>query len=381
MITVEQTVDFLVTNSRCRSVVAPADLKRLENMRYRIWLSGRDITERQQNLIGDLVSKYLLLLQQQGWPVQDLATPIWSTPVREYTPITDWTIRLDDQSNCWILKFPYHGPTVARLREIASSDSMYDAIEWHSDDFYWSVEDGSQGRCLVRLLLGSNSDWQCSVADRSRLTVTEPAGPVITYLNGRWQHAHAEESVAGHLDQILAQDQSPLATVMALNAFAVTFDFRVRNYLKNWLTPVQIQILCDSDPVITMAQVPELSDLIAQVNQWPVVVVQNRWDPDNQVILDLPNVSRHCHWMYEKARNGFNAMNSRDFRKLAAGSEPAVLEFPLGYPKGINLDRTVRIPWMVRCPGLVDQYTLTFSDNFVHYNYNKDIRVVSDGAS
>lgn len=376
----EQTVDFLVTSSKCSKVITPADYRKLSDLRSRIWLSGREVTERQKTLIGNLVSKYLLLLQQQGWAIQDLKTPVWSTPVRQYTPITNWTIRLDQDRGRWILKFPYHGHTVARLREVANGDCMYDAVEWDPDEFHWTIENGPQGRRLVRLLLNSNSEWQCAVADRSRLTVTEPAGPVITYLNGRWYHAHADDLVAAQLDQILAQDQPPLATVMALNNFAVTFDFRVRNYLKNWLTPVQIGILCDSDPVISQSQVPELADLIAKVNQWPVVVVQNRWDPDSQVILDFPGVVKHSHWYYEDDQKT-NVMTVRDFRRLAVSKLPAVLEFPLGYPTNLELDAGVRIPWLVRCPGLMTQYSLNSDESYVRYNYVKDVVVVPDGVS
>jgi hypothetical protein len=109
-----------------------------------------------------------------------------------------------------------------------------------------------------------------------------------------------------------------------------------------------------------------------------VVVVQNRWDPDNQIVMDFPDVPKHSHWMYEKNRNGHDSMNSRDFRNLIVKDTPAILEFPLGYPKGMVLDANIRIPWLIRSPGIVDQYTLSHSDSYVRYNYNKHVRVVPD---
>lgn len=378
MITVEQTVDFLVTNAKCRRFLVRSDLKQLEDMRFKIWLSGNPITQAQQTLISKLVSKYLMFLNQEGWPVQDLATPNWSTPVRNYTHTNEWSIQLDRASDRWIIKFPYHKPTIHILREIGSSDSMYDAVEWRGDEFVWAVENGSQGRCLLRMLLEKNSQWYCTLKDREALNVAESKVPVISFINGQWQHQHADESLGHELDRIIGLELSPLQTAMQLSEYAVTFDFRAKNYLKNWLKPVQVQMLCELDPIIPISQLPELTDLMIKVDTWPAVVVQNRWDPDNQIVFDFPDIPKYSHWTYEKSRSGQRTMDSKLFKKLIKETTPAVLEFPLGYTKELRLDNDVRIPWLIRSPGIVEQYSLIQLDSYIRHNYNKHIRVVPD---
>jgi len=373
----EQTVDFLVTNPKCRSVVDKKDLIKLHDLRRRIWLSGSDITQRQQTLIQSLVSKYLLLLQQQNWPVQDLSTPRWSTLVRYYEPVTAWTIILD--ADQWIVKFPYHGPTVHRLREVSDHPSMYDLVEWIPADFCWRIHNGPQGRKLIQQLLARNTRWQCSKEHRHGLSTDQVLQPVITYLNGGWQHSHASDTLVPILDQIIAQDLPPLQTVLALADYAVEFDHRARNYLKNWLTSIQIQMLCDADPVIELRQVPELRDLLDLVARWPVVLVQNRWDLDTQICLDITGVPMHQHWMYAQDSHSFaHQMDIRQFTQLAGQSDPAILEFRLGYPTDFHLPRSVRVPWLIRVPSMADQYTLQATDLYVRHNYNRHIRVIPD---
>lgn len=380
VVSMEQTVDFLVTNPGCRSVVDKKDLNKLHDLRKRIWLSGSEITQRQQELIQSIVSKYLLLLQQQGWSVQDLLTPTWSTPVRHYVPVTVWSITLEDDQ--WIVKFPYHGPTVYRLREVAEHHSMYDLIEWIPADLSWRIHNGPQGRKLVQQLLSQNTHWQCSQEHRHGLRTDQVMQPVITYLNGAWQHSHASDTLGPLLDRVIAQNLPQLQTVLALADYAVEFDHRARNYLKNWLTPSQVQMLCDSDPIIEISQVPELRDLLDLVNCWPVVLVQNRWDPDNQIQLNLAGVPVHRHWTYSQDAHTFAyQMDVRGFSQLVSLPEPAILEFSLGYPPELQLPQSLRVPWLVRCPSMVDQYTLQSADHYVRHNYNRHIRVVPDSIS
>ena len=108
--TVEDAVDFLLSLSgnyctmpkRDQPRLSMQDRKVLEDIRGRSWHANQGLTQKQRNLVQQLVGKYLLLLKVHKWPVDDLLDPQWRSPLAEPIVYHNWSVEYDAEKDCFI---------------------------------------------------------------------------------------------------------------------------------------------------------------------------------------------------------------------------------------------------------------------------------------
>jgi hypothetical protein len=372
--TVEQTVDFLLSHS---DQLLRSDAQVLCDIRHRTWWMGNPITSLQTTKVQSIISRYLLILKNQGWPIQDLYPPVWSTPVRD-SIVVEWSITWDSEQDRWILQFPYNKELLRLVRHLSDHLRMYDSLVYDAGRHSWYLQNGVQSRKLLQLLLKQNFPWQCTLELRKQLSQDTETPPTVSYLNGGWKFTEVPEILAPILNQIISRDLPPLQTALALADHAVTFDHRARNYLKNWITADQVGMLCDHDPVITVNQIPDLQNLISQVNVWPVVLEKTRLNHNSVLGLNIPDVKVFRHKPPAELGKE-NLVNTDDILNILTSLDPVVVEICSGFPvKQIQLPASLRIPWLIQFLGVIESYSVKPDNSHVLYNYNRYLRVVRD---
>lgn len=296
-VTVEDTVDFLIALSVNYSRIPQptdnprlslADRKILENIRHYGWYGqDRGVTQKQRNLVLKILSKYLLLLKLHQWPMDDLLEPVWSSNLAAEILQHIHQVEFNSESNQYKLVFPYHKPTMSLLRQLHDDNYFLDDIQYVEDDHSWLIENGLQGRQLLKTLMKRDRYW-CDELTRDQLNQLDTElVPTVSYLNGNWKIRNAQGNLLSKFDQIINTDDTVLRQTLLLRETGVIFDHTVKNVLRQWLTVDQLPLVCDPDPVIKSNQVKSLISLINQVNLWPVVLVTNKWDRGFSTDLEL----------------------------------------------------------------------------------------------
>lgn len=274
-VSVDQTVDKLLTN-KFFPFLSKSDIKCLSDIRSRTWYSNQPITTKQQDLVCKIVSKYLLLLKQHQWPVEDLLTPFWKVESVKSSEIQNWNIRYNEETNDYLVKFPYLEECVQLFKKLRHQTSMLDSMAWDEKILAWRIGNGVQGRQLIQYLLTRSLPWSISKHDRAMLYANNDPAPFIQYLNGEWKCQNAQPTLLEQFDQIVQQEQGLVKTAHMLTGLKLEFDYTVKNALQSWLKPVQIDLLCNPNPVLHIDDLHDLVELIELVNTWPVVINQTR---------------------------------------------------------------------------------------------------------
>jgi hypothetical protein len=366
-ITVEDTVAHLLKPPLVHHVES-SDRKTLTDIRAKTWWANKPITVKQQNLVCKLVSRYLLLLKQHKWPVDDLLDPRWDTPVSDPPALNNWQAEYNHHTNQFHIRFPYSQSLSRLLRNITSSPFMIDALDWDSKESCYKIENGIQGRQVVRHLLTEPGPWFMSKETREMVYATNTdAEPTVKYINGQWQHEGVTPTLAQAIDQVLEQELDLVTMAFQLSKFEVKFDHTVRNALRPWLTDAQISILCNNTSLIEMHQLGTLTSLIEQVNQWPVLVIQptgctNRLEfssPVSHQIYTSESVSRSAAALHFK-----QALSSKERKQI-------IVDFDSHKTLAKEI---IRVPWVVHLVGFTATHAhdVGLPDARKYHLYNSD---------
>jgi hypothetical protein len=363
MPTVEETVDFLLKNP-ARRLLEVKDIKLLVDLRRQTWWSNlATITTRQQELVLNIVSKYLLVLKSHNWPVDELVEPQWKTPVRQSRTNNTWTIELDQDRGVFVLAFPYDTDMIRLMRSLESYPTMIDKVVYHKESVSWLVDNGVQGRNFLQSLLRHRTNWQVPNAVYQTIMQTDRQWPLIRYINGQWHCDYASESFQQAMQNIVQQDLSILATAVRLCSLQPEFDYTVHNVLKNWLRASQIEWLLDTQTTVELAQFDQLIEMIQQVDLWPAIICDNKY---NKLML------------HEQISN------TAPTQPLSAVS-PDQIQSTTGFltTRDTELDRyqlnNQRVPWIIYSPSYMSQYGVDDTERVpscVHRNFDKPIAVV-----
>lgn len=372
-ITVEQTVDAILKPPMRQHVLEP-HRKTLEDIRSKTWWPGRPITQKQQNLVYKLVSNYLLLLKQHKWPVDDLLNPVWSCEVVQSASKHQWEITFDEQTEMFAVRFPYLEQLVKTVRSIADSPVMMDSVSWSGKDNAWLMQDGIQSRQLLRYLLTQSPYWIVEHNVRQRIFEESAQVPVIRYINGEWSVVNACPTLRDRVEQIAQQELGMVKTMYELSTLQTQFDHTVRNSLRSWLTPQQIELLCEPYPIIQQDCLHELAALIEQVDLWPVAFVQS--PSSRSLSCKLPFTTHVETSCYNQADIG-----SRDSltRILSRPGKQEIRFAPYAIVPWVN-KLEVKVPWLIQQMSLSALYSfqseLYSREHFYQSNFRKHIMVI-----
>jgi hypothetical protein len=364
MHTVEQAVDFLLKNP-ARRMLSYADCRTLVDVRRKTWWHHpAAISVKQQQLVMNLVSKYLLVLKTHRWPVEELADPKWSTPVKQSLTHTDWSITFND---AWFdLQFPFDKEIIGLLKESRHHLAMIDRVEYQPNTVSWMVENGVQGRQLVQHLLRSRPNWRVAPDVYRTIMHTPAEWPVIKYINGEWQCAYTSESFQQAFAQIVQQDLSVPATVLRLCSLQPEFDHTVQHVLRNWLRPDHIEWLMDKQATASPNQLDSLIEMARVVDLWPVIICDNKYN-DGQ----LRSLIRDSVGIYETIHSDrdLNSSNLSSLKGFVTVWESKLSE----------LNTNTRAPWIIYSSPYRDTYGFDCNagNSAIRKNFDKVILVTN----
>lgn len=292
-VTMEDTVDFLLKDSASnfkldQPRMLKKDYKTLNDIRRRSWWMPDypALTDRQQQMVQDIVSRYLMLLRTRGWPVEDLVQPVWQKPAR-LSEITHHTIEFDTVNQQIVFQFPYNQTLIRLMRELSDHYRFLGQLTWHPERRCWTAQPTEQTLNLVRYLI-TNGEWyrddQITLMLKTQSMVQVPAA---SYLNGEWQFQHMSVHLQNLCEQVVQNTDSVVTQAFDLMAHGVELGDSVRNLLRTWLKPAELELLMQTSRGIVPAQLLNLTLLIHKVNRWPLVVLDNPYDSGGQVLEHL----------------------------------------------------------------------------------------------
>jgi len=371
-ITVEETVSHLLKPPLYQQLDL-GDRKTLTDIRAKTWWTSKPITVKQQDLICKIISRYLLLLKQHKWPVDDLFDPKWSTPVSDPPKLNNWQIEYDASTNHFLIRFPYSESHARLLRSIASSPVMIDNLDWDAKDSCYKIENGVQGKQVVQYLLREPGSWFMSKDTREVLyAATDIADPTVRYINGEWQCVNCTPTLAQAIAQVLEQDLDLVTTAFQLSKFEVKFDHSVKNALRPWLTDEQIALLCNNTTLIEVNQLGTLTALIEQVNQWPVLVIRPKGCLD-PVEFKTP-IAHQCYSTESLNRS----TTAQHFRQALSSKERKQIVVDFDSNRRLAKE-PIKVPWAICFVGFTATQSydvgLPLAQKYYLYNADRYIKV------
>lgn len=290
--TMEDTVDFLLNQDQNFRLDQPRvtkkDRKLLLDISKRSWWMSEypALSERQQQLVQSIVSRYLMLLKLNKWPVEDLATPVWKKPARP-TEIINYTMELNPVTQLVEIQFPYDIPLIKLMRDLSERYEFLGQLEYDRERRLWTALPTEQTLNLIRHLIAKGNWYRSEEITQLLKDQTEAQVPQVNYINGDWQFLHMPEHLQDLCEQVVQTDESLVTQAFDLQAHGVQLNPSVAKRLASWLRPEELDILVQPQRGIEPVRLAALVLLMEKVNRWPVVVLNNPYDPDQNVLEHL----------------------------------------------------------------------------------------------
>ena len=292
-VTMEDTVDFLLNSYQNFRLDQPRlsrkDFKLLTAIRGRSWkfFDYPALTERQQQLVQNIVSQYLMMLRVTGWPVEELANPVWQKPAKP-NQIVHRTLEFDRVNQQIVFEFPYDQILINLMRELDNRHQFLGQLVWHADRYCWTALPTEQTLNLIRYLLATGEWYRDEQITELLKTQQVTQVPAVSYLNGEWQFLHMSAHLQGLCEQLVQNTDTVVSQAFDLLAHGVELRPPVQHLLRTWLAPSELELLMQTSRSMTPAGLPVLMSLIQKVNRWPLVLINN---PYNLEQLPLENLN------------------------------------------------------------------------------------------
>jgi len=291
-VTMEETVDFLLNSYQNIRLDQPRlskkDFKLLSDVRKRSWRfeDYPALTERQHRMVQNIVSRYLMLLRVSGWPVEDLALPVWQKPALP-SRITPRTMEFDRANQQIVFQFPYDQILIQLMRELGNRPDFLGQLLWHPERFCWTALLTEQTLNLVRHLIATGEWYRDEQITELLNTQQVTPVPAVSYLNGEWQFLHMSAHLQGLCEQLVQNTDAVVTQAFDLMAHGVELRSSVQHLLRTWLTPAELKLLMQTSRSMVPAHLPVLMSLIQKVNRWPLVLIYNPYDLKRQLLEHL----------------------------------------------------------------------------------------------
>lgn len=297
-VTMEDTVDFLLNQDQNFRLdqprVSKKDLKLLRDIRLRSWWRPDypALSDRQQQLVQSIVSRYLMLLKLKKWPVEDLITPVWRKPAKPSEALK-YTIELNPITQLVEIQFPYDIALIKLMRDLSSQYQFLGQLTYEPERRLWTAMPTEQTLNLIRHLI-TKGDWyrDDEITQLLKSQTQEPV-PQVNYINGDWQFLNMSAHLQELCVQVVQTDESLVTQAFDLQAHGVQLNLSVVKRLASWLKPAELDILIHPDHEVPPTQLDSLVQLIEKVNRWPVMVLNNPYDP-------FQNVLEHLSWSADR---------------------------------------------------------------------------------
>lgn len=291
-VTMEDTVDFLLNQDQNFRLDQPRVTKKDRNLLIDIrrrswWLSDYPaLSERQQQLVQSIVSRYLMLLKLHKWPVEDLVTPVWRRPARP-NEVLNYTIELNPDTQLVEIQFPYDISLIRLMRDLSERYQFLGQLDYDRERRIWTALPTEQTLNLIRHLIDKGNWYRSDEITQLLKSHTVPQVPQVNYINGDWQFLNMSVHLQQLCEQVVQTDESLVTQAFDLQAHGVQLNPSVVKRLASWLQPTELGILVQSQHRVEPTRLGALVQLMEKVNRWPVVVLNNPYDQSQNVLEHL----------------------------------------------------------------------------------------------
>lgn len=291
-VTIEDTVDFLLKQNQSFRLdqprVSKKDCKLLQDIRRRSWWlpDYPALTERQHQLVQGIVSRYLMLLRLNKWPVQDLVTPVWKKPAKP-NEFVGYTLNFNQVTQLIEVQFPYDPSLIKMIRSLSENYQFLGQLNYDTDRRLWTALPTEQTLNLIRHLITKGSWHRSDDITQLLKSQTAPQVPQVNYINGGWQLHNMSAHLQELCEQVIKTDESLVTQAFDLQAHGVQLNPSVAKRLSSWLTPAQLDILVQPHQWVVPDRLDTLVLLMEKVDRWPVVVINNPYDPGHKLLENL----------------------------------------------------------------------------------------------